>query len=463
MLNEDKSRSAAETRNSREETEAMRIASALSSGYDLVYCVDPETGRYEEYIAAGRGALKRSRLGEGFFADVRQMVDEKVLPEDRIRVALSLGKEALLHRLDAHSPFIMTYRRVDPEGDGFRFHILKAAWAEDGGGKRLVMGIADVDDRLRESRGGASELLGHLDFSVIARTLMSDCICIYCVDMETDRFLEYSAEEDYRSMGIQSRGEDFFGLSRRNAAKVAAPEDVARFTLLFTKENVIREIADDGLYSLTYQLMLDGKPTYVTMKIVRMGGENDRYVVIGVSNVDARIRREMAQASALIAAKEAAGRDALTGIRNKNAYAAEENRWNERIAKGEVTEMAVAVCDLNGLKLTNDTLGHKEGDNLLKAATAAICNTFRHSPVFRIGGDEFVAILVGGDFENREALVERFRRENKARSDADEGGVVVACGYADLRPGVDTRLEEVFDRADAAMYENKRQLKGARL
>ena len=209
--------------------------------------------------------------------------------------------------------------------------------------------------------------------------------------------------------------------------------------------------------------MLDGKPTYVTMKIVRMGGENDRYVVIGVSNVDARIRREMAQASALIAAKEAAGRDALTGIRNKNAYAAEENRWNERIAKGEVTEMAVAVCDLNGLKLTNDTLGHKEGDNLLKAATAAICNTFRHSPVFRIGGDEFVAILVGGDFENREALVERFRRENKARSDADEGGVVVACGYADLRPGVDTRLEEVFDRADAAMYENKRQLKGARL
>ena len=438
-----------------------RIETALSSGYEFVCCVDAATGRYEEYAApGGLGPLQAVGSGEDIFSELSRRVDRYVLPEDRMRMALSLGRDALLARLREHSPFLMTYRRIAEQG--CRYHILKAAWIGGEEEKSLVIGAADVDERLREPDGAAAELLGNLDFSVIAQTLMSDYICLYCVDLETDRFVEYSAGEDYRSMGIQSRGEDFFELSLRNAGDVIDPEELPRFMASFTRERVLKELEDDGFYTFTYRLMLRGRSTYVNMKIIRMGGENSRYVVIGVSDVDAQTRRELAQASALSAAREEASRDALTGIRNKNAYAAEEARWNERISRGEVTELAVAVCDLNGLKQANDTQGHKAGDQLLRAATSAICETFRHSPVFRIGGDEFVAILFGSDFRNREKLIREFRRENRERSDADEGGVVVACGFSDLRAGQDHCLGDVFERADTAMYENKRQLKGTR-
>ena len=440
---------------------ARRVALALSSGYQFICCVDADSGRYEEFAApCGQGRLEKVSGGEDAFAELGRRIDACVLPEDRMRVALSLERDSLLARLRERSPFIMTYRRM--VGAGFRYYMLKAALVEDEQGCCLVVGAADVDERLREPEGSATELMGDMDFSIMARTLMSDYVALYCVDLETDRFVEYSAEEDYRRMGIQSRGEDFFELSLRNAGDVLDPEDLPRFMASFKKENLMKELSDDGFYTFNYRLMLGGVSTYVNMKAIRIGDADSRYVVIGVSNVDAQTRRELAQASALSAAREEAFRDMLTGIRNKNAYTAEEARWNERIARGEVTELAVAVCDLNKLKLINDTEGHKAGDQYLQDATRAICETFRHSPVFRIGGDEFVAILIGTDFRNREELVARFLRENKERSDADDGGVVIACGCSDLLPE-DLKLEDAFNRADAAMYENKKSLKGARL
>ena len=49
------------------------------------------------------------------------------------------------------------------------------------------------------------------------------------------------------------------------------------------------------------------------------------------------------------------------------------------MSRGESETLAVAVCDLNGLKTVNDTQGHKAGDQYIREASAAICNTFKHS------------------------------------------------------------------------------------
>ena len=117
----------------------------------------------------------------------------------------------------------------------------------------------------------------------------------------------------------------------------------------------------------------------------------------------------------------------------------------------------MAVCDVNDLKKTNDTLGHKAGDQLLKDACAIICDTFKHSPVFRIGGDEFAAILRGQDYETRNGLLARFQERN--RRALDRGGIVVACGISEFRPEEDGAMAAVFERADAEMYRNKTELK----
>ena len=80
--------------------------------------------------------------------------------------------------------------------------------------------------------------------------------------------------------------------------------------------------------------------------------------------------------------------------------------------------------------------------------------------MFRIGGDEFEAILRGQDYEARGALMARLEAEN-AQNRA-RGGVIVAGGLSDYDAGADHRASEVFQRADAIMYENKKRLKAQR-
>ena len=122
-----------------------------------------------------------------------------------------------------------------------------------------------------------------------------------------------------------------------------------------------------------------------------------------------------------------------------------------------LTDFAIAICDVNGLKAINDTLGHEAGDAYIKEGCMLICHKFDHSPVFRIGGDEFVAILKGRDYENREELEGSFRQmidENQRN-----GKVVVASGMAIYTPGSDESYNDVFKRADEMMYKRKQELK----
>ena len=85
-----------------------------------------------------------------------------------------------------------------------------------------------------------------------------------------------------------------------------------------------------------------------------------------------------------------------------------------------------------------------------------VCKVFAHSPVFRIGGDEFAVISQGADYENIDRLLDQIAEHNQKNADA--AGVVIACGMSKFNN--DNNVAAVFGRADALMYENKKKLKG---
>ena len=156
-------------------------------------------------------------------------------------------------------------------------------------------------------------------------------------------------------------------------------------------------------------------------------------------------------------AREIAYRDPLTGVKSKNAFAEKEAELDLLIDNGECDIFGLVVCDVNGLKHINDTLGHKAGDELIRDAGALICGHFKHSPVYRIGGDEFVILLEGADLDNRVSLLKEINEV--IESHIASGGVVVSLGTAVYYKGEDYDFHSVFERADAAMYERKLQLK----
>lgn len=165
----------------------------------------------------------------------------------------------------------------------------------------------------------------------------------------------------------------------------------------------------------------------------------------------------------LLTTRGMAYRDALTGIRNKLAYTEYEDNLIRRLEGGELEEFALVVFDVNGLKHINDTYGHKAGDEYIRSACTLICTLYKHSPVFRIGGDEFVAVLTGEDYERRQELLETHDRMVESHLETDD--VVISAGMCTYSSPDHQHPRDVFEQADARMYRRKQELKkkGARM
>ena len=119
---------------------------------------------------------------------------------------------------------------------------------------------------------------------------------------------------------------------------------------------------------------------------------------------------------------------------------------------------ALLVADANNLKKINDTEGHVAGDEYIKASANLLKDIFSNSPVFRVGGDEFVVFLRADDYIERKVLVDKLH--NVALENQKNGrGPVLAAGMSEFIPGEDSLVTDIFDRADRNMYENKRKLK----
>lgn len=158
-----------------------------------------------------------------------------------------------------------------------------------------------------------------------------------------------------------------------------------------------------------------------------------------------------------------ANKDGLTGVQNKVAYNSESDRIDKDIANGEKVEFAVTMIDLNYLKNINDEYGHDAGDVVLMKLASLIYEVFAHSPVYRVGGDEFVVISSGKDYKDIAKLVDQFN-ERIEQSSNDQSvekyeRISAAIGYSIFDKKKDKCVNDVFKRADQAMYIRKHQMK----
>ena len=124
------------------------------------------------------------------------------------------------------------------------------------------------------------------------------------------------------------------------------------------------------------------------------------------------------------------------------------------------------MIDLNNLKVINDEHGHEKGDTAIMNLCHVVCEIFKHSPVYRVGGDEFVVILRNHDFDHAEELIGEFIKkiEETASDESLEpwDRISAALGYA-VYAEEDGDLQTVLKRADDLMYERKKAMKEAML
>jgi diguanylate cyclase (GGDEF)-like protein len=432
------------------------IAQTLARGYTDLYYVNVDTEEYIEYRTDDEhNALTEARRGWHFFEECQTEVNEYVYPEDREKWSKAMERHTLLDALDRNNTFILTYRLLSDHGPTY-VSMKVSHMADDE--RFIIIGITDIDEEVKQRRAVERVKEEKIAYDRL-RALAGDFLGIYSVVPETGAYHEYSSTVSFEGTALPKEGTDFFGDYRREAPSVLYPEDINRFINVLTKENVLAEIERHGLFSLSYRIMVGGKPCYAQLRAAMVEEKEGARLIVGISDIDANVRQEEEYEKRLAQAQREANIDALTGVKNRHAYLETEERLDRQIAEHRVSDFAIVILDVNNLKKVNDTAGHKAGDQYLRDACGIICRIFKRSPIFRVGGDEFTAVVQGADYDCIEELLGKMRDHNTKAIRTD--GVVIACGMAKYEN--DARVASIFERADQRMYENKSDLKEGRI
>jgi diguanylate cyclase (GGDEF)-like protein len=175
-------------------------------------------------------------------------------------------------------------------------------------------------------------------------------------------------------------------------------------------------------------------------------------VIVVIASIHERIKNEISYRENQLTAS-LVRMDQLTGLGNRFAY-------NSDIKKLHLCDVAIISIDLNNLKYYNDTKGHAVGDKLLIYASYALTSVFGINAVYRIGGDEFVAIYPDARFSNFKKDYEKLNDkclEIEKQDDCDfilEIALGIAYGNESTKSA-----DDLLREADAAMYKNKRDIK----
>ena len=424
------------------------VALSLAMRYDTIYYVDVSSGAYIVFSSTeAYRELELSPGGSSYFREIRRRLEEIVHPEDRQHAALMADPALLLEAVDRERVVYATFR-VQFRG-AFIYMNVQTMWADDK--RHLIVGFKDVDvwERRRREKEERAQVYSH-----IAQTLALRYEGIYYVDLDDESCIRFAVKSDGDSRRLTGENESFFDLARRQVMQVIHPADRDHMEPLMHREAMLSAIDTEGVLSITVRGKRDGRYIYINFRCMR--AEDERYLIVALSDVDKKVRQKKAQEKAMRDVENRAMRDELTRVRNKNAYAELEDELQRAIDEGRAEPLAIVMCDVNDLKGVNDGQGHLAGDALLQDACKLICSIYSHSPVFRVGGDEFVAVLRGEDYTHRRELLDQVR--GQAREHLQDGGTVVAVGMSEYRN--DSFITDVFERADREMYEDKRALKG---
>lgn len=430
------------------------IASVMAEDYEAILYIDIESGEYLTFSKSQKYmTLDAVATGKDFFKDALISIEDCIYPDDREYAKSFYNKETMLKNLEGRRSFSFKYRvLINKEPRFFLFTVMR-----ESNSQYLIFYEKDIDDELLAEKKQKENQKQSITFTQIAESLASIYDVIYYVNVADSSYVCYHANDIYGQLEINRSGDDFYGESLTNIPQMIHVQDREKLSEFINKDNMISTMENHKDCSINYRMIVSGKPQYTRMTVRK--SSDGTHFIIGVENVDNEIKKEKQHLKELKTEKELARRDELTGVKNKTAYKELEASVQGSIENDiDSLAFAIVVCDTNNLKQINDTKGHAAGDEYLLSSSQLLCNIFVHSPVFRVGGDEFVVFLKGNDYLARHELMNKLRSQVLENNKAGNG-VILASGMSEYKTESDLFVSEIFERADKEMYEDKKKLK----
>ena len=256
------------------------IARALAADYYNIYYVDLDTDRFIEYSSpVGKEELALERHGEDFFNMARRDAMTRIYEEDRETFLAGFSKQKIIEELDRQGVYTATYRVVDK---GFPMYVnMKITRMQ--GGNRIILGVSIIDSQMKQQEESKKLRLEKLSLGRIA-ALSPNYIVLYTVDPVTGHYTQYNPSDEFESLGLAQQGEDFFADVVLDAPKAIAPEDMERHLRVLTKENMLREIEKNGIFTHHYHIIMNGKTVPASLKATMIEENDGKKIILGVTN-----------------------------------------------------------------------------------------------------------------------------------------------------------------------------------
>ena len=275
---------------------AQTISSLLDNMPGLTFTKDAKTG---VYLACNQGfaeyAHKESPQGVIGLTDAQIFdpeIAEQFVKDDQM--ALSMDR-----------PFIFFEDVPDAVGNQRRFQTTKLKYT-DADGRLCILGICrDLTDMVRIQYDSAMSREDYekarnagIMYTHIAQTLARDYMDMFYVNLDTEEYIEYSRGNESSALSEMRRGWHFFSDCKAELCETVIPEDRDAFLKAMDRRTLMKALSRKNTFMLTYRQAGASAPTYVSMKISRME-DDEQFIIVGITNVDAEMRDAMAKSEAL--------------------------------------------------------------------------------------------------------------------------------------------------------------------
>ena len=257
------------------------LARALATDYYNIFYIDLKDESYIEYTSkVGTTELAMEGHGDNFFEVARKNALTIIYKDDLEQFLKVFTKEHILKELEEQGVYTITYRINENNMPVYmNMKIMKMQM-----NNHLVIGVSAIDSQMRQQ-----EEIDRLKLEAVAynriMALAGDYLSLYTINIETNDYIEYRATKEYEKLGISKTGNDFFEGAITNGKKVVYKDDLPSYLSVVNKENILKEIKENGAFALQYRLNLSDKPTPVELGIVKIEEEGKEKLIAGVKLV----------------------------------------------------------------------------------------------------------------------------------------------------------------------------------
>lgn len=268
---------------------------------------------------------------------------------------------------------------------------------------------------------------------------------IHIIDLVKNSAKEYMEQSDVEAIMKKDNGVDAKKMMREVMHATITPENLES-GLDFTNLSTLPERMKDKKIISTE--LLGKNVGWIRISFITVETDKNHLptkVICSLMVIDEEKKKE----ESLV---KQSNTDELTGCLNRRAYEEDVRFYMENLPEDQFVYISM---DVNGLKVTNDTMGHAAGDELLQGAAKCILQCFgSYGKVYRTGGDEFVALI----FTNQERLAE-IKMDFEDITTHWSGELIkelsVSTGYVTKAEFPDSDVRQIAVIADQRMYENK--------